>query len=63
MTKLRHKSQLLQLPRMFRAGGHEINPCGVDGGVPQDIRQLHDIPADLIKGRGKQMPEVVWKNF
>ena len=63
MIAIGHQPQFFQLPRVFRAGGHEVNPCGVDGGVSQHVRQLGDVPADLIEQRGEQMPEVVGENL
>ena len=63
MTKLCHQPQLFQLSCVFRAGGHQINPGGVDRRVSQNVCQLHNIPADLVERSRKQMPEVVRKDF
>ena len=59
MTKLGHQTQFFQLPGVFRAGGHEIDSGGIDGGMAQNVRQLDDIPADFIEYRSEQVPEIV----
>ncbi len=59
MTKLRHQPQPFQLSCVLRAGGHQVNSGGVDGRMTQNVRQLHDIAADFIKCRGKQVAEVM----
>ena len=61
MTKSRHQPQLFHLPRVFGAGGHQIDPGGVDGGVAQHVRQLYDVAAGPIERRGKQMAEIMGK--
>ena len=48
---------------MLRAGGKEINSGGIDGAVPQQVRQLYNVAGRFIKGDGKQMPQVVGKNL
>ena len=48
---------------MLRAGGNEIYPCGVDRGVPQNVRQLNDIFAGPVEGERKQVAEIVGKNL
>ena len=63
MTKLRHKSKFFQLSCVFHSSGHQINPGSVDRGVPQNIGQLHNVPANLIERSREQMPEVVGKNL
>lgn len=44
---------------MLLAGGNEINPGGIDRGVPQNIRQPDDVPAYFIKRESEQVPQVV----
>ncbi len=39
---------------MLRPGGQKIDPGGLDGAVAQHVRQLCNIPTDLVKGRGEQ---------
>ena len=63
MTKLCDQSQPFQLFRVFRAGGHQIDPRSIDGGVSQNVRQLHDVTAGLIENGGEQMPEVVGEDL
>ena len=44
---------------MLRSGGDQIDAGGLDAAVTQDICQLRHIPADPVKGSGKQVPQVV----
>ena len=48
---------------MFHAGGHNIDPGGVDAAVSQDVGQLGDILLNAIKSAGKQFSQVVRKHL
>lgn len=61
ISTLRYKSQSVQLPLVFRPGGQEVDACGLEAGMAQHIRQLHDVTAGPVKGRGEQMAKVVGK--
>ena len=40
---------------------HQIDPRRLDAGMSQQVRQLHDIPADPVPGHREQMPQVMRK--
>lgn len=61
ISTLRYKSQSVQLPLVFRPGGQEVDAGGLEAGMAQHIRQLHDVTAGPVKGRGEQMAKVVGK--
>ena len=63
ISTLRYKSQSVQLPLVFRPGGQEVDACGLEAGMAQHIRQLHDVTAGPVKGRGEQMAKVVGKDL
>ena len=63
MTKLCDQPQPFQLFGVFRAGGHQIDPRSIDGGVPQNVRQLHDVPAGFVEDPGEEMAQVVGKDL
>ena len=48
---------------MLDAGGHDVDSGGVDGAVPQDIRQLGDILVDAVEGAGKELAQVMGKHL
>ena len=48
---------------MLRAGWDDINACRVDAGMPEDIRQLHNIFFDAVKDAGKQVAKIVREHF
>ena len=50
-----HKSQPFQLPLVFFAGGDEVEPRGFQRAVPQHVRQLGYVPANVVKGPGEQV--------
>ena len=60
---LHHKSQSLDLSAVFGAGGHNIDPCGINAAVSQNIRQLCNVLLDAIKGSGKELAQIVGKNL
>lgn len=43
-----------KLAGVLRAGGEQVDPGGLDGGVAQYISQSDHIPAGLVEGSGKQ---------
>ena len=49
------KAQAVHAPNILVAGGGQIDPSGFHAGVSQHIRQLHHIPADLVKRPGKEV--------
>ena len=51
--------QPLQLPDVLRAGGAEVDAGGVDGTVAQNVRQLHDVPAEGVKRACKEVAQIV----
>ena len=57
--KSRDESQPLQLPGVFHPAGDKVDPCCLDAGVPQHIRQPGHIPAGPVEGPGKEMPQIV----
>ncbi len=48
---------------MFHAGGHDIDTGGVDGTMPQDIRQFGDVLFDAIEGTGEQLSKIMWEHL
>lgn len=58
-----HKSQPFQLPLVFFAGGDEVEPRGFQRAVPQHVRQLGYVPANVVKGPGEQVAQVVGEHF
>ena len=59
----KHQPKPLDHPPVFRAGGDDIDPRGVDGAVPQNVRQLRDILLHAVKCPGKELAQVVWKHL
>ena len=51
------------LPPMFCAGGNDIDPCGVDVAVAENIRQLCHVVINTVKRSGKQVPQAVRKHL
>ena len=48
---------------MLRAGGDDINACGVNAAVTEDVGELGNIFFHAVKRARKQMPQVVRKHF
>ena len=48
---------------MLRPCGHQIDAGGFHAGMAQHVRKLDHIPAGLVKGPGKQMPQVVGEHL
>ena len=44
---------------MFRACGDQVNARGFNAAVPEDIGQLYNVPAGLVKRPRKQVPQIV----
>ena len=47
----------------FGAGGHNIDSGGIDAAVPQNIRQLCNILLNAVESTGKELPQIVGKDF
>ena len=58
-----YKSQPVHQSLMFPVALHDIDSRRVDARMPQQIGQLRDIPVEAVEGSGKQMPEIVGKDF
>ena len=43
--------------------GNDIDPCGVDVAVAENIRQLRHVVVDAVKAPGEQVPERMRKHF
>ena len=48
---------------MFGAGGHNVDTCGVDGAVTQDVGKLGDVLFDAVKGSSKELAQVMGKHL
>ena len=48
---------------MFGAGGHNIYPGCINAAVTQDIRQLCNILLNAVESTGKELPQIVGKDF
>lgn len=48
---------------MLSAGGDEVESGGLDGGVTEHIGELGEVAGDFIECAGKEMPEIVRKDF
>ena len=53
------KSQTINLLFLFFTAHHRIDPCRIDAGMSQQVRQMTDISFYFIIGKSKQMPEVM----
>lgn len=60
---LNYKAQSFDFSPVFRTGGHDINPRGINAAVPQDVRQLGDVFLNAVKGPGKQFAKIVRKHL
>ena len=56
---LDHQTQTLNFSAVFCACGHDIDACGVDTAVAQDVRQLCDILLNAIESPGKELAQIV----
>ena len=55
--------ELFQLAAVLFAGGHDIDAGGLDAAVPQYIRKLGNVFANGIEAPGKQLAQVMGKDF
>ena len=60
---LYHQPQTLDLSAVLGAGGHNVDPGGINAAVSQDIRQLRNILLNAVKSPGKELTEVVGKDL
>ena len=44
---------------VLRSGGDDVNACGIDRAVSEDIRQFGDILFNAVERAGEQMAEIV----
>ena len=56
---LNHKPQPLNFPAVFKISGHDINPCGIDAAMAENISQFGDVFLNAVKGAGKKFAQVV----
>ena len=63
MCVLYNQPQPFDLSAVFGAGGHNIDPGGINAAVSQDIRQLRNILLNAVKGPCKELPQIVWKDL
>ena len=61
MCVLYNQPQPFDLSAVFGAGGHNIDPGGINAAVSQDIRQLRNVLLDPVKSPGKELAEVMGK--
>ncbi len=60
---LYHQPQPFYFLPVLPAGGHDINPCGINTAVTQDICQLGDILFHSIKRPCEEFPQVMRKDL
>ena len=48
---------------MLHAGGQQVNSGGFHAGMPQNVRQFHNILVNSVVNRGKQVPQIVGEYF
>ena len=48
---------------MLCAGGNQVDACGFDAAVAQQVSQFGNVPAGSVEDRGKQVPQIVRKHF
>ena len=48
---------------MLRAGGHQVDAGSLNAAVPQQVRQLDDVPTDPVKDCGEQVSQVMGKHL
>ena len=58
-----HKAQPFNLSAMLHTCCHNIDSCGIDAAVPQDVRQLGNIFFDPIEGPGKELTQIMRENL
>ena len=58
-----HQTHFLHAMTMLHSRGHDVDACGFDAAVPEDIGELGDILFDVIKRACKEMAQVVRKHL
>ena len=48
---------------MLCAGGSQVDACGFDAAVAQQVSQFGNVPAGSVEDSGKQVPQIVRKHF
>ena len=48
---------------MLRTGGDDVDACGVDAAVAEDVGELGDVLFHVIEHAGKQVPQIVRKDL
>ena len=48
---------------MLGSGGHNIDSCGIDAAVTQNVCQLRNILLNAVEGPGEQFPQIMGKYF
>lgn len=48
---------------MLGAGGNEVDAGGLDGRMTENVGELGDVSGGFVIHAGKQMSQVVWKDF
>ena len=57
------KPQPFDFAAVFGAGGHDIDSCGVDAAVPQNVGKLGNVLFDAIESAGKELAQIVGENL
>ena len=60
---LYYKSQPFDFETMLCTGGHNIDSRGIDAAVAKNIRQLGNVLFDTVECPGKQLAQIMGKNF
>ena len=60
---LNHQPHPFDLPAVLGAGGHNIDPGGIDAAVSKDIRQLGNILLNAVKSTGKELAKIMRKDL
>ena len=63
ILSLTDQPQPVQLPLVLRPGGEEVEAGGLDAAVAQHVRQLYNILAGPVEGRGEQVPQIVGEHL
>ena len=53
------EAEFFHLAFVFRAAFHDINPCGVNAGVTEEVSQFCYILLRPVEGHGEQMAEIM----
>ena len=48
---------------MFGAGGDNVNPCGVDTAVTENVGKLGNVLFDAVKHPGEQVAQIMRKHL